>query len=348
MRTGTLTHRPVRAEDTSAALGLLTRVMGGGPTGRRTADFFDWKHRQSPFGESLGRAAFDGNRLVGLRMLMRWEFSCSGTTLRAVRAVDTVTDPEYQRRGVFRSLNDALLTQVDDEGIDLVFNTPNADSRPANLSMGWSDAGRAPIRICPVRPVRFVRGMRAAARATSNGSAAAVAGDEAVRPVGVACTLAPAAWMWTEPDLLKGLAPLALEGSPSTPRRRAYLRWRYCAPGLDYRCVPVRDGDRVVGVGFGRVRRRASLVELTLGDVLVRPGASQVAARVLRAARRSGADHVALHTAAGSPLARIAPRAGYFKAPGGVGLLVNARSDRGEQALRALPWDLSLGDLEVF
>ena len=37
------------------------------------ATFFDWKHRNNPFGPSPAWVAVDGERIVGLRILMRWD-----------------------------------------------------------------------------------------------------------------------------------------------------------------------------------------------------------------------------------------------------------------------------------
>src|SRR5205823_8870647 len=62
---------------------------------------FHWKHRDNPFGRSSVWLGFDDQRLVGLRMLMHWEFEQSGRVVRAVRAVDTATHSDARGKGVF-------------------------------------------------------------------------------------------------------------------------------------------------------------------------------------------------------------------------------------------------------
>ena len=69
---------------------------------------------------------------------MRWRFTTGNTTVRAVRAVDTVTHPEYRRYGVFSALTNKAVEQAKNEGVDLIFNTPNNQVLPGYLKLGWN------------------------------------------------------------------------------------------------------------------------------------------------------------------------------------------------------------------
>lgn len=348
--TPTLAFRPLRDDDSAAVLELLTTALAGGPTGERSQAFLDWKHRDNPFGRSPGMVATHDDRIVGVRLFLRWELRCGDRLLRAVRAVDTATHPDYQRQGIFRELTLRTLDQLDrEDDLDLVFNTPNADSRPGYLRMGWQPVGELAVRISPVRPVRFVRGLSAARSANASGGASAVA--PASRPVTVTSDLPSAASVLADGDEVAAL--LERRAQPAgihTPLTSGYLSWRYAQPpGLDYRAVVVRRGGELVGLGLGRVRHRAGLAELTLGDVLVAEGDVAAARRVLRAARHAGVDHVALHAAPGTEVARAALISGYLAVPGqGIGLVANPRSRCPVDVLDADAWRLSLGDLEVF
>lgn len=349
--TPVLDVRPARPDDEAEIRSLLTHAMGHGPTGRRTADFFRWKHQDNPFGKSPGLVAVHEGRVVGVRLFLRWQFRVGSRTLSAVRAVDTATHPGYQRQGIFSRLTMDLLERVErEDGVELVFNTPNADSKPAYLRLGWQVVGQLPVHISPVRPWAFARGLAGARAANSSGTARAVAEPRsAASPI--ESSLPPAADAFREgtalAELLSEHVSLARLHTPLTVE---YLRWRYAeAPDLDYRCVPVQHQGRLVGVGFGRLRRRAGLAELTLGNVIVRPGDRRSAARVLRAARRSGADHVAVHATPGSDLVAVTARSGYFPAPRqGICLLANPRTALPRDVLDPKSWSLALGDLEVF
>lgn len=344
--------RPMVADDRDEVLDLLTVTMAGGPTGNRTAEFFAWKHEHSPFGASPGLVAVHEGRIVGVRLFLRWELATGAHTIKAVRAVDTATHPDYQRQGIFRRLTLALLEQVQtDDGVTLVFNTPNADSRPGYLKLGWREVGLLPVHISPVRPLAFLRGVRGARTANASGSASAVAGASSPLVAHRQCPLPTAATAFADPDGLQGLLDqLAPTTRLHTRLTLEYLRWRYAdVPGLDYRCVPVSERGELAGLAFGRVRRRADLVELTLGDVIVRAGDRRAARRVLRAARRSGVDHVAVHAGPGTVAARETARAGYLRAPGnGIGLVAKPQGVAPLDVLDPGSWQLSLGDLEVF
>ncbi len=104
--------------------------------------------------------ATDRGRVVAFRAFMRWEFVRGGRVLRAVRAVDTATDPDYQGRGLFRALTMHGLESVRADGVDFVFNTPNGQSRPGYLKMGWRDVGRLPAAVRFTGPTGAIAALR--------------------------------------------------------------------------------------------------------------------------------------------------------------------------------------------
>ena len=78
-----------------------------------------------------------------------------------MRAVDTATHPEYQGRGIFTRLTHAALDELEREGVAFVFNTPNDQSRPGYLKMGWDVVGRLPVLVRPRSVRRALRMLRA-------------------------------------------------------------------------------------------------------------------------------------------------------------------------------------------
>lgn len=103
-------------------------------------ELFKWKHLENPFGKSYGLLALDEDRIVGLRMFMLWKFQKIGEKelLNAIRPVDTVVDTAYRGQGLFKRLT---LTGLEEcrkaYDYDLIFNTPNGNSLPGYLKMGW-------------------------------------------------------------------------------------------------------------------------------------------------------------------------------------------------------------------
>lgn len=99
-------------------------------------EHFIWKHKYNPFGRSHGFLAIEDNKIVGLRMFMKWKFLGVDKVLTAIRPVDTCTDPDYQGRGIFKKLTLQGLEETKGE-YDLIFNTPNSNSITGYLKMGW-------------------------------------------------------------------------------------------------------------------------------------------------------------------------------------------------------------------
>ena len=154
--------RPATPDDREQILALLGVSLGWGDD-TRYRELFAWKHERNPFGRSLAWVVERDGRVVAVRLFMRWMFRRGGSTLHAVRAVDTATHPDHQGHGLFTALTTHALEACRAEGVAFVFNTPNAQSRPGYLKMGWREVGRP-------------AGRRAAhaARATSSRSPEAV------------------------------------------------------------------------------------------------------------------------------------------------------------------------------
>jgi GNAT superfamily N-acetyltransferase len=319
-----LVVRPATADDREDILALLERTLGWRSDGRHQA-FFAWKHEQNVFGPSTAWVAFDGDRLAGFRTFLRWEFVLNGATIRAVRAVDTATDPDSQRRGVFRLLTLHALENARAEGTTFVFNTPNDRSRPGYLKMGWRAVGRIPLVARPAAPAGFVRmaGARAPAdrwsiESGAGDAAAAVLEDD--KPVSELLS--------SQPHAL-GLA---------TRRSVEYLRWRYGFGPLGYRAIVVR-GDVAEGLALFRVRRRGTASEAALCEVLAPGGDRATGRRLVRdVAAAAGADY----------LLRVAgARDGCVSLPR-QGPILTWRPLCDTLHPRRQDWNLTLGDVELF
>ncbi len=329
--------RPYVPEDEARVLELLGASLGGGPAGKRPAEFFRWKHFAGPFAPSYMLVAEIDGRMAGLRAFMRWRWRAGGQTFRAVRAVDTATHPDFQGMGIFSKLTLRALDDLRAEGVDFVFNTPNPASLAGYLKMGWSIVGQVPVRIRVRRPVRFATRMRASTKEPGPAPRIdAVPAGEALNHPGL-------------DDLLVANAPP--EPRLCTIRDAAYLRWRYGdAPLLDYRAVAEGDETGLRGLAIFRVRPREALWETTVSELIVRPGDAATARRLLAGVRRAArVDHLASHFPERSTAAAATKRSGYFKAPRGMTFVVNPMRDGISPEPKDLgSWALSIGDLEVF
>ena len=228
------------------------------------------------------------------------------------------------------------MTAVDEltaEGVDFVFNTPNANSRPGYLRMGWSTVGPAAAgrRASPASRARCACARRACAAERWP-----VDDGRGHRRRGTLLADARVAGL---------LAAVGPPGGLRTARTPEYLRWRYGLPALGYRAIaldddPARRARGVPAAAPGRARSRPAI-----SDVLVPHGARGAATRSSCAAvaRETGADY-AIRVGATRRLAsaRASSRS-----------RARARCSRGgrwptrRRRPRSRDLDLALGDVEL-
>jgi GNAT superfamily N-acetyltransferase len=320
--------RAAEPDDRDVLLQLLSASLRWVPD-ELFARFFAWKHEQGPFGHSPAWVALDGDRVAGFRTFLRWEFEHpDGRVRRGVRAVDTATHPDYQGRGVFRELTLQALDHLRADGVDFVFNTPNAQSLPGYLKMGWSEVGRLPAAIRPTGMSALLRMVRSRVPA-ERWSVPATAGT-------------PAPDLFEDARVASLLRSLPDARGLRTRRSQAYLQWRYGFGPLGYRVIAAGD-DPAEGIAVFRVRKRGTATELTLCEVLVPDGARDTARQLQRdVARIPGVDYA---IRLGGPAISAA---GYVRLPG-QGPMLTWRAVAGGAALPARrEWDLALGDIELF
>ena len=332
--------RSYRDADEPEVLELVRGSLGEGPAGSRPPEYFRWKHLENPFGRSFMLVAECDERIVGFRALMRWRFAAGDRAIEAVRPVDTVTHPDYRGRGVFSALTRMALDSLHGE-VDLVFNTPNPNSLPGYVKMGWQVVGDVPVRVRIRRPARFLagrlrRGREAAETAPERPSVAAPKAAEVLADGGPVDELIARAERPTTRYV--------------TPRSLGFLRWRYgSAPVLDYHAVTVERGGALAGACFFRLRRQDSVWGASVADLIVADGDGRTASELLRAARQAADVAYVAGTFAPGTTADAAFRRWTFRAPHGITLVANPRRpDLTLDPLTLSSWALATGDVEVF
>jgi glycosyltransferase involved in cell wall biosynthesis/GNAT superfamily N-acetyltransferase len=313
--------RPITDDDESAVIRLLEQSLGWAGD-HRSRELFRWKHLDNPFGRSPGWVAVhDRDGVVGVRLFMRWRFRRGSNTIDAVRAVDTATHPDHQRHGLFTALTLSALDTCGAEGVAWVFNTPNDQSRPGYLQMGWREIGRLPTAVRPTsaRHLATIANSRLPAERWS-------------LPIDIGTDVAT----WLARRSIDRAGP-DVSVSSSDRRLRTdttddVLRWRYGMPRLHYRVV----ADDLATV-LVRLRLRGAGRELVIADRLGDPGRADALAG--RVAVEVGATH-ALR------LGRADLRRGFVPLPGSGPILTwRALTDHGPPPL--CNWHLGLGDIEL-
>lgn len=141
--------RPAKVEDPIKIIDVLKAGLGESLI-KKTEQTWQYKHQDNPFGASVVLVAEEGQRIAGVRAFMQWRWQINQTVWQAYRAVDTATHPDFQRQGIFKKLTLAALDLIAKKSECFVFNTPNDNSRPGYLKMGWQIVGKIKTAVVPV------------------------------------------------------------------------------------------------------------------------------------------------------------------------------------------------------
>lgn len=131
-------------------LDLWGRVFGV-----RGPEWFSWKHRDNPMGPSiitLAREPENGT-VVAARALWRLDLQRGTATIPAYQPCDTATAPGHRHRGLFTRLTHLAVEEARKRA-GLLFNFPNAQSKPGYLKLGWQDIGGLVTLARFTRPLR--------------------------------------------------------------------------------------------------------------------------------------------------------------------------------------------------
>lgn len=138
--------RKANSDDFPAIISLLKASLGESLI-PKSEELWNWKHISNPFGTSPMLVAEDNGLICGVRVFLRWEFRQGKKLIKACRAVDTAIHPDYQGKGLFKSLTLALIEELKEEGVELIYNTPNSQSTPGYLKMEWEKWGKLPLKM---------------------------------------------------------------------------------------------------------------------------------------------------------------------------------------------------------
>jgi hypothetical protein len=218
------------------------------------------------------------------------------------------------------------LDELQAEGVQAVFNTPNERSLPGYLKMGWHPIGKLAVGLRPRNPASAVRVARSRTAAdkwslptTAGFAAAELFADHA--------------------SVERLVEKIELPPALHTRLTPAFLMWRFGFEPLRYRVVVDTDGISGGLVVF-RLRKRGHATEAAIQMLLAPPSsASRVRRIARRIARETGADYGLLLGGGWHDGFAVIPRMGPL-------LVWRPLADARVPAARDLA--LSLGDVELF
>ena len=305
-------------QDIPGILKVLKASLGE-TSSKKTEEVWRFKHIDNPFGESLVLIALENNEVIGVRAFMRWQWQRGEEVYSAFRAVDTATHPDHQGKGIFKKLTLKALEIGKERGDNFVFNTPNSQSKPGYLKMGWEEVDNLKVSIRPVNPFLWKR---------KNG------GYQYPKE-------------WNESGAPEFLDSYHLKKINSnqlfTPKSLEYLQWRYINnPLQDYHVHATPDYFLA-----GYVKDQGKFKELRISEALKSPGLPK---KILRKEVRRWAKKYGVQVISFSPESDLDFT---LTISGKFGPVLTFRDmalpkEEKQNFLNLGTWAYSTGDLELF
>lgn len=318
--------RIINPEDPVGPIIELFRLSLGDAGGIPEEAFWRWKHYENPFGVSPTIGAFDGEKLVCLRTFLRWRFRRGSELTDAYRAVDTATHPAYRGKKLFTELTLRLVEQVKVGPPAFIFNTPNGQSKPGYLKMGWQQFGKTNVA---VRVFPYYHLLSRLNRRPWPEISAPWSEDIA------------SAWQTLAPFQSARFADVSV-----TDYSVAYFRWRYfCQPRMNYHFwIDKLPAPRALA--FFRLKKSRGLRELRITDLFFTDPAAGVDA--LRAIARSYQPDVLTYLA--DEAGRIPVPFGYLLTRRGLNITIRELNNPAvsDLVMRQRKIYFSAGTLELF
>lgn len=109
-----------------------------------------WMYTQNPADDSrIWVADHDGN-IVGQYPLIIVNMKIGEEIIKGSQNIDLMTHPDYQRQGMFFTLEKKALSEAGKERINITYGFPNEPAYPGHLKSGWFDICSLRVMIKPL------------------------------------------------------------------------------------------------------------------------------------------------------------------------------------------------------
>lgn len=150
-----MTIREAQSGDLPEIIATLKASLGE-TSSQKNEEVWTYKHLQNPFGSSRVWLAEEQNQIVGIRAFMKWKWQKGKEEFTGYRAVDTATHPDFQGKGIFKKLTLHGISELRKQPNTFIFNTPNEQSLPGYIKMGWQKIDQLNVKFSPVIPLSFL------------------------------------------------------------------------------------------------------------------------------------------------------------------------------------------------
>lgn len=116
---------------------------------KKTEEWFYWKFRDNPYGESILACAEENGIIAGCVAFGMQDFVLDSNVIKGAMSFETFVHPDHQGKGLFKKLINVAEKEATNRGIKLLLNFPNSNSLTGFLRLGWSQINNTEYWIKP-------------------------------------------------------------------------------------------------------------------------------------------------------------------------------------------------------
>lgn len=116
---------------------------------KKTEEWFYWKFRDNPFGESILACAEEDGIIAGCVAFGIQDFFLHSNVIKGAMSFETFVHPDHQGKGIFKKLINVAEKEATNRDIKLLLNFPNSNSLTGFLRLGWSQINNTEYWIKP-------------------------------------------------------------------------------------------------------------------------------------------------------------------------------------------------------
>lgn len=133
-----ITYRKADRQDMPKVSEFRKKYFEHNPFRSCEQKYYEWKCYDNPFQPGDIWLAEIGDVIVGMRAMTPRRIKISGEVIDAVEMGDGFTHPDYQRRGIFTGITEAVKKSILDRGISIIYGSPNKNSLPGMQKMSYT------------------------------------------------------------------------------------------------------------------------------------------------------------------------------------------------------------------
>lgn len=213
----------IKSTDTEFHDSLLETAAEIHQRKKDSLEWLKWKYFSSPFGNCIVAGAVnEQNKVIGEISFGRYEFVLDGKIVKAAYSYQTMVHPAFQGKGVFKKLTNLAIEECKKQGVEVLFNFPNANSYMPFIKNNWK-----PINSIKywMKPMRF---LKVSGNINSIRKSFQVDAAISLEEVNVS----------KMKELFSTVKPLNIPNTLCPNRTKEFLEWRYASyPIAKYECV---------------------------------------------------------------------------------------------------------------